>query len=108
MWLASVHVVVVLATSEMAMEYAGYGSLVTALHDVAFAAATGQPLAVRTGVAQVMEVVLAVYSVAVFASLAGAVGAFFLERTAERAAEAEIDPGDPAGSPRPRPSIGAS
>lgn len=88
LWLATVHVVVVLGGAEMALEYAGYRSLAAALHDVAFAAATGQPMGLRTTGAQVMELFLGVYSVAIFASLAGAVGAFFLERTAERAADA--------------------
>lgn len=94
LWLATVHVVLVLAGAEMAVEFAGYRSLTTALHDVAFSAVTGHPLGVRTAVAQVMEVFLGVYSVAVFASLAGAIGAFFLERTAEQAAR-PTPPGGP-------------
>jgi voltage-gated potassium channel len=78
-WLASVTVVVVLASSQLlylAGSYDGYGQ---ALHDAALATVTGEPLPAEDAFAQVLEVLLAVYSVAVFATLAAAVGAFFLE-----------------------------
>jgi voltage-gated potassium channel len=47
---------------------------------VTLATVTGEPLAAAGGIARIVEVVLAVYSVIVFATLAGALGAFFLQR----------------------------
>jgi voltage-gated potassium channel len=55
--------------------YERYGD---ALHAAAMSTITGNELTATDGFARLLEVVLAVYSVAVFATLAGAVGAFFL------------------------------
>jgi voltage-gated potassium channel len=77
-WLLAVTAVVVLATSQALFVLGVYRDYAQALHDVALATVTGEPLAAAGGVARVLEVVLAVYSVAVFATLAGALGAFFL------------------------------
>jgi len=41
---------------------------------------SGEPLSADSGVARLLDVVLAVYSVAVFATVAGALGAYFLDR----------------------------
>jgi voltage-gated potassium channel len=60
--------------------YSHYGD---ALHGAALAAITGEPLAADGAVARWTEVALAVYSVAVFAALAGSLGAFFLRRAPE-------------------------
>jgi voltage-gated potassium channel len=79
-WLAATTVIVVLAASQLLFEFAVYGSYAEALHDAAFAAVTGQPLVADGGFARVTELVLAVYSVVVFAALAGMLGAYFLER----------------------------
>lgn len=87
LWVSAIHVIVILGGAELAVEFAGYRSLLPALYDVAYAATTGEPLRSDTGLAQVMEIVLAIYSVVVFAAIAGTVGAFFLERTAERKEE---------------------
>lgn len=78
-WLAAVTGVVVLAGSQLLLVSGAYDSYGPALHDAALATITGQPLATDHGLAQVLEVLLAVYSVAVFATLAGALGAYFLE-----------------------------
>jgi voltage-gated potassium channel len=83
-WLAGVTGVVVLAVSKLLCVTGGYDTYAPALHQTALATITGEPLAAEGRLARVVEVVLAVYSVAVFATLAGALGAYFLERGADR------------------------
>lgn len=78
-WVAAVTAIVVLASSQLLFEFAGYETYGTALNEAALAAVAGEPLHAGVGIARVIEVVLAVYSVAIFASLAGILGAFFLE-----------------------------
>lgn len=80
-WLLVVTVVVVLAASQLLFvldAYDSYDSYAAALHDAALATITGEPLTAAGGLARGLEVLLAVYSVAVFATLAGALGAYFL------------------------------
>ena len=60
-----------------------YTKLSTALHDAAIATIAGEPLGGETGLIQALNVALAAYSVVVFATLAGALGAFFLEHPRE-------------------------
>jgi len=62
--------------------YRSYGA---ALHEAALATITGEPLTADTALADVMELALAVYSVGVFATLAGALGAYFLRQHPEPA-----------------------
>ena len=76
--LAVLTVVVILAASQLLYVTGSYTSYATALHNAALGTISGEPLTARDGFAQVLEVVLATYSVAVFATLAGAVGAYFL------------------------------
>ena len=57
-----------------------------ALHAAAMAAITGEPLARPDGFAKILDVALAVFSVGVFASLAGTFGAYFLETREPREA----------------------
>lgn len=82
-WLATVTGVVVLATSQLLLVLGAYDSYALALHDAALATVTGEPLSAPGGFARVLEVVLAVYSVAVFATLAAALGAYFLRPSAD-------------------------
>jgi voltage-gated potassium channel len=79
-WLLALTGVVVLAGSQVLYLAGAYDDYAGALHDAALATVTGEPLSSSAAVARLLEVVLAVYSVAVFATLAGAVGAYFLER----------------------------
>lgn len=72
--------ITVLAGSLLLYELAPYEHYGDALHDAALATITGEPLGVPGGLAQVLDVVLGAYSVVVFATLAGALGAYFLER----------------------------
>jgi voltage-gated potassium channel len=99
-WLGVVTGVVVLASSQLLYVLGAYSSYADALHDAALATVTGEPLSAAGGVARTLEVVLAVYSVAVFATLAGALGAFFLQRPNEPAAMAGPDVGGASGVPR--------
>jgi voltage-gated potassium channel len=88
-WLAAVTGVVVLAGSQLLYVGGAYTDYAPALHETALATITGQPLTAEAGLARVLEVVLAVYSVAVFATLAGALGAYFLDDRRQAAAFAE-------------------
>ncbi len=77
-WLGSMWLITVLLVSELLYSFAGFRRFGDALHAAALAAITGEPLG-RTGAfAEVVEVLLAAFSVVVFGSLAGALGAYFL------------------------------
>jgi voltage-gated potassium channel len=88
--IGAAHVVVVLGAANLLCDYGGYASPIAglyanarylhALHDVAFAATSGEPLSLKTGLAQSFEVALAVWSVVVFTSMAATLGDFFLSR----------------------------
>jgi len=79
-WLTAVTCIVVLAASQLLHEFAGLEPYGEALHRTALTTVTGEPLGIDDGLAEVVELLLALYSVAVFATLAGTVGAFFLEQ----------------------------
>lgn len=110
-WLASVTLVVVLASSQLLYAMESHTDFTTALHETAMATVTGSGITADDPFAKVMQLVLAVYSVAVFAALAGSLGAFFLRdqlpapaRVAEDAQE-EPRPEQPsrrAGDPHSR------
>lgn len=87
-WLATVTAVVVLGSSQLLYVLGVYDQYAEALHGAALATITGEPLGADGPVARVLEVVLAVYSVAVFATLAGALGAFFWQRPGQAANDA--------------------
>ena len=78
-WLVATTAIVVLASSQILFEIGAYPSYTAALRAAALAATAGEPLAVE-GPAQLLEVALVIFSVAVFATLAGSIGAFLLER----------------------------
>ena len=79
-WLSAVTVVVVLAISQLLYVLGAYASYGTALYDTALATISGEPLSAQGSLARVLDIALATYSVAVFATLAGALGAYYLER----------------------------
>jgi len=80
---AAVTVLVVLLSANVLFEFGGVHPYAVALHDAALAAINGEPITGESGVTQVMDIVLSLYSVMVFAAVAGALGAFFLERRTE-------------------------
>lgn len=85
MWLATIHTIVVLSASQLVFEFGNAGDTFGAvLHAVAVASVAGEPLAIQSGLGEVMDVVLATYAVVVFGSVAGALGAYLLERRGER------------------------
>jgi voltage-gated potassium channel len=83
MTVGAVTVMVVLLAANVLFEFAGVEPYSTALHAAALATITGEPVPSDTGVAHILGVVLALYSVIVFAAIAGSLGAFFLEKRSE-------------------------
>ena len=79
-WLSAVTLVVVLAVSQLLYVLGIYESYGAALYDAAMATISGKSLSADTALARVLDIALATYSVAVFATLAGAFGAYFLDR----------------------------
>jgi voltage-gated potassium channel len=79
-WLGAVWAITVLTSSQLLYQFSGYRRYGEALHAAALATITGEPLGRSDGFAQVLEVLLAVFSVVVFATLAASLGAFFVER----------------------------
>lgn len=77
-WLAAVTAVVILAVSQLLYATGTHSDYSDALFETAMATITGTGIIPQSGFARAIQVLLAVYSVAVFASLAGSLGAFFL------------------------------
>jgi len=78
-WLGVVTATVILGTSQLLYVVESYSSYGVALHDAALSTVVGEPLTAEGSFARTLEVVLAAYSVIVFATLAGAFGAYYLE-----------------------------
>jgi len=81
-WLTATTTVVVLAGSQLLFEFSSFPFYGDALHAAALTVVAGEPLPPDDPFSKVAEIVLALYSVFVFAALAGAVGAYFLEQRA--------------------------
>lgn len=96
-WLAAVTGVVVLVSSQLLYVVGAYQQYAVALLDSAMSTITGAELSAEGTFASIMQVVLAMYSVAVFATLAGAVGAYFLQDESGRETAGAGGPDD-AGS----------
>lgn len=77
-WIVSATVIVVIVAADILYGFADYESYAAAVHDAALATVTGQRTSATSAVAQILEVGLAIYSVVIFASLAGSLGALFL------------------------------
>ncbi len=86
-WLGATTTVLVLAASQLLVVSGDYRSYADALYDTALATITGEPLAADTGLAKVLSVLLAGYSVAVVATLAAALGAWFVSPDATSPSE---------------------
>ena len=87
-WLAVLTAIVTFAAADLLYQAADVHPYGTALHAAALATVTGEPTGSDHGVAHVLDVALAVYAVVFFATLAGSLGAFFLERRELRRPEA--------------------
>ena len=90
-WLAVVSAITVLGSSQLLYEFGTFDHYGDALHAAALATITGEPMNRADGFARTLEVILATYSVIVFATLAGTLGAYFLE-SAERRRSVQPDP----------------
>ncbi|MDN6457983.1 MAG: ion transporter [Yaniella sp.] len=90
-WLLAVTAIVILAASQLLYLFADYPSYLDALYEAALATVTGSGFSADTVFARILHVVLAVFSVVVFATLAGTIGAYFLGRdpVAEEVSSAE-------------------
>jgi voltage-gated potassium channel len=91
-WLAVISAITILGSSQLLYEFGVYPHYGQALHAATLAAMTGEPLNQPDGFAQVLEVVLAVFSLIIFAALAGTVGAFFLDPKRAIGDEPELQP----------------
>ena len=80
-WLAAVTAVVALGASQLLYATGSYDSYGDALFEAALTTVTGSGITATDALARVLHVVLATYSVAVFATLAGTLGAYFLRGT---------------------------
>jgi voltage-gated potassium channel len=94
-WLGMVTAIVVLGASQIVFVYGDYPNYAEALHAAALLTTTGEPLGQAAPVAKVLDVVLGVYSVIVFAALAGMLGAYFLERRGADGTDAAVRPPGP-------------
>jgi voltage-gated potassium channel len=79
-WLTAVTAVVILASSQLLYATGEHNSYADSLYESAMAAITGNGITGTSIFSRVIQVLLAIYSVAVFATLAGTLGAFFLRR----------------------------
>lgn len=77
-WLAAVTAVVILASSQLLYAFEVQRDYSTALYEAALATVTGSAFSTDDAFSHVLHLVLAVYSVVVFATLAGSLGAYFL------------------------------
>ena len=98
-WLGVVTAIVVFAGADVLYHAAQVRPYGTALHSAALAAVTGEPTGSDHGVAQVLDVVLALYAVVFFAALAGMLGAFFLEQRAAGNGAGGLSPPPPSRAP---------
>ena len=76
--LSAVTAIVILVSSQLLFITGAYDSYIDALYEAALVSISGTPLTPDTGFSRLLEVLLSIYSVAVFATLAGALGAYFL------------------------------
>ncbi len=82
--LAAVTGVVMLVSSQLLYVVGAYEDYAAALLETAMSTITGAELSANDTFTNVVQVLLAIYSVAVFATLAGAVGAYFLRGDSEK------------------------
>lgn len=100
-WLTAATVTVVLAGSQLLYEFSEFRSYAEALHATALTVVAGEPLGPDDPFSQLAEIVLAVYSVVIFATLAGTVGAYFLEQRVVPGQGPAAPPASPDTTARP-------
>lgn len=77
-WLLAVTTVVILASSQLLYVTGAYDSYTDAVFEAAMTTITGVGMTPTDTFSRILQVFLAAYSVAIFATLAGSLGAFFL------------------------------
>lgn len=77
-WLGAITAVVILAASQLLYAAGSHSDYSTALYEAALATITGSGISTLDPFSRILQVVLAIYSVVVFATLAGSLGAYFL------------------------------
>ncbi|QNE15658.1 hypothetical protein [Pseudarthrobacter sp. NBSH8] len=77
-WLTAITAVVILASSQLLYATGDHDSYAESLYESAMAAITGSGITGTSLFSRIIQVLLAIYSVAVFATLAGTLGAYFL------------------------------
>lgn len=82
-WAAVVTAIVVFAAADIFYRSGAVAPYGAALHRAALGAITGKESGADSGVAHILDVVLALYAVMFFASLAGMAGAYFVDRSRE-------------------------
>ena len=88
-WLASLTAITVLAASQLVYEFGEARPFGQALYVTALAVIAGETFGAESGLGRVLEVVLVAFSVGIFATLAGSLGAYFLQSPTGAAAAAE-------------------
>lgn len=88
-WLAAITAVVILAASQLHYLLTDDLSYGDALYQAALATVTGAALDGDALLTRILHVVLSVYSVVVFATLAASLGAYFFERPVQRRVTAQ-------------------
>ena len=83
-WLIALTAVVVLAASQLLYTFGLQANYGDALYEAALATITGGGITTQDPFSRILHVTLSLYSVAVFATLAGSLGAFFLRGDAAR------------------------
>lgn len=78
--LTVVTAIVILTASQILFELGAYDDYGEALYRTTLATIGGEPLFATAGAARIVEIILVMYSVVIFATLAGSAGAFILER----------------------------
>jgi len=78
-WLASITAITVLAASQLVYEFGEARPYGQALYVTALAVIAGETFGARSALGRVLETVLVTFSVGIFATLAGSLGAYFLQ-----------------------------
>jgi voltage-gated potassium channel len=86
LWLTIVTAIVIVSSAELLFEYGDFDSFADALHRATVAAIAGEELGQTGPVVSTIEVGLLIYSVAIVATLAGTIGAYFLQHEREKKA----------------------
>lgn len=82
-WLAAVTAVVILASSQLLYAMESSTDYSEALYEATMATITGSGITSTDAFSKALQLVLAMYSVVIFATLAGSLGAFFLQSQVE-------------------------